>query len=172
MPAVLWSFRHDHLVLEWNVNNQGDKDMKNIEELQILFFCWVSCHGELMTIILQTTRKLAALLSLLLMATRIAAHLPSCCRFPQGRSSNCPKKIKFCTYRRSSEALLCRKPGICWGMGTGGGSKKKRKNTDFGDTFGEVGGWHSHSCQTCPPSPYPNKDQIKNRNRVLKPRNQ
>ena len=134
MPAVLWSFRHDHLVLEWNVNNQGDKDMKNIEELQILFFCWVSCHGELMTIILQTTRKLAALLSLLLMATRIAAHLPSCCRFPQGRSSNCPKKIKFCTYRRSSEALLCRKPEFhripaFVGVWERGGDQKKNEKT-------------------------------------------
>ena len=111
--------------------------MKNIEELQILFFCWVSCHGELMTIILQTTRKLAALLSLLLMATRIAAHLPSCCRFPQGRSSNCPKKIKFCTYRRSSEALLCRKPEFhripaFVGVWERGGSKKNKKTLILG----------------------------------------
>ena len=71
---------------------------------------------------------------LLLIATRITAHLPSCCRFPQGRSSNCPKKIKFCTYRRSSEALLCRKPEFhripaFVGVWERGGEQKKNEKT-------------------------------------------
>ena len=115
-----------------------------------------------MTIILQTTRKLAALL--LLIATRIAPHLPSCCRFPQGRSNNCPKKISFCTYRRSSEALLCGKPEFRHLLGYGkGGDQKKNENSDFGDTFGEVGGWHSHSCQTCFLVPLPHPTQIRNK---------
>ena len=31
MPVVLWGSRYNHLVLEmeWNLNNQGEKEMKN-----------------------------------------------------------------------------------------------------------------------------------------------
>ena len=97
---------------------------------------------------------------LLLITTRITAHLPSCCRFAQGKSKNCPKKNSFCTHRGLSQSLsisilhptfilsaapkllFAKSPnsGICLGYGKGGATKKTMM---LGKCFGEVGGWHS-----------------------------
>ena len=95
---------------------------------------------------------------LLLIATRITAHLPSCCRFAQGKSKNCPKKNSFCTHRGLSQSLsismlhptfiLSAAPKLLFakspnsgihlfGVWERGGDKK---NNDVGEMF-RGGGW-------------------------------